>query len=64
MNTLNSVACCEDVRTPIVTKLHNIKDRMERDLKDVNDAIAALEKNPEITNVLELLQRTTGRFCG
>lgn len=41
--------------------LDNMKRRklqLEEGLKDVNDCIQALEANPEITRVLELISKT------
>lgn len=37
--------------------LVNRKNRLEEQLKTINDAIAALDSNPEVAKVLELVGR-------
>jgi chaperonin cofactor prefoldin len=41
--------------------LINRKQRLEVQLKDINDAIEALERNPEVARILELVGRA-GRY--
>lgn len=41
----------------IIDTLKRKKARMETDLANVNAALEALEKNPEVANVLELVCR-------
>lgn len=47
-------------RTKPRTRLERLKDTkrgIEQKLKEINDAIEALESNPEITRIMELVER-------
>jgi hypothetical protein len=52
---------CEIVTT-INDHLRNKKNRLERELSEVNEAIMALDANPEIARVLSLVSKAAGRL--
>lgn len=57
----NSLANCLNVPKTPVEALKQRELQLESELKDVKEAIAALEKNPEIASVLSTLARATNR---
>lgn len=52
---------CSPVVKPLGEQLKEKRSAIERKLADVNEAIAALEANPEIERVLNLVGKA-GRF--
>lgn len=40
-------------------RLQNVKKRLESQLSEVNEALEALEKNPEIARVLTLVSKAS-----
>ena len=48
---------CVEAPQPVEVRLRLRKAQMEKSLADINAAIAALEKNPELTETLNLLRR-------
>ena len=60
----SEVAYCCDTSSKSVPVLDNLKQRRSKiaeELQNVDNAIAALEQNPEIEKVLTLLAKT-GRY--
>jgi len=63
-NQLSSPECCDGVtigrarELTVKEKLLDQRNRYMEILKEVNDAIAALEANPEIEKVLTLVGKT------
>lgn len=62
MNTIGG--CCEslkscEVENAISDRLLNRKKRLEMQLDEVNKALDALQKNPEIQRVLDLVARAS-----
>ena len=55
-------ACCEPRRTSVHETLQNKKETLTRALADVQAAIDALDANPEVSKVLELLARAGTRM--
>ncbi len=51
-----------EVVTTINDRLISKKRRLESELKDVNDALDALNANPEIARVLTLVGKAVGRI--
>lgn len=41
----------------LLGNLHRRKQRAETELKQVNEALIALEKNPEVAKLLELISK-------
>lgn len=62
MNTIGG--CCEslkqcEVENAVSDRLLNRKKRLELQLSEVNEALDALQKNPEIQRVLDLVARAS-----
>ena len=56
-------SCCVEVRRPSVREtLQNKADDLTKKLADVQAAIAALDANPDVCKVLELLARAGTRL--
>ena len=51
-----------EVVTTLSDKLKRKKLRLETELNDVNLAIEALQANPEVANVINLLTKAIGRL--
>ena len=54
--------CCEPRRMTVRENLQNKKDTLTKALADVQAAIEALDANPEVSKVLELLARAGTRL--
>lgn len=61
MAMANSFRNATDVPRSPIEALKQREMQLESELKDVKEAIAALEKNPEIASVLSTLARATNR---
>ncbi len=59
MQTLDARA---EIATTINDRLKSKKLRLESELKDVTDALDALNANPEIARVLSLVGKAVGRI--
>jgi len=51
-----------EIATTINDRLKSKKLRLESELKDVNEALDALNANPEIARVLSLVGKAVGRL--
>lgn len=52
--------CCDTtVENSVNGRLQNVKKRLESQLTEVNEALEALEKNPEIARVLTLVSKAS-----
>lgn len=65
MDSLLSPECCEtkqacDVATTINDRLATKKRRLEQELAETNEALDALNKNPEVARLLTLVGRSLG----
>jgi hypothetical protein len=62
MQGLNMLAECDGSvgsirRNTLTENLKMRKESLERDLNDVKSALAALEKNPELQNLFDIVSR-------
>lgn len=51
------VSCCSDRTPSFMEILTEQKQRLERQLAQVNDALAVIEKQPDIINAVQTLQK-------